>query len=281
VATSPTAGLLVLGHVTCDEIGADRRLGGAASFAARAAVALGARVDLVTAAPPRWPLLAELAGLEGLTMHLRPSEVVTTFRLDYQGGGRRRITLRAAAPPLTAADVPPSARRAPVVYVGPVIGECDRALVESLGTSPFVCAGLQGWLRRPGPDGEIASHLSPEVLAPPANLRAAVFSEEDHGDAEVIAARLAGAGLIVAVTRGARGATVLSGVDRWDVRASPAREIDPTGAGDVFGVVFALGLACGGGPEEAGRAAARAAARVVEGPGLGTLVIGTRDGIRG
>jgi 1D-myo-inositol 3-kinase len=227
-------------------------------------------VDLVTAAPPRWPLLAELRGRERLALHLRAAKVVTTFRLDYEGP-RRRIELRAVAPPLSPDDVPFGLRRAPVVYVGPIMGECDRALVESLGTRPFVCAGLQGWLRRPGAGGAIVPHVSPEVLAPPANLRAAILSEEDHPDAEPIAASLAAAGVVVALTRGARGATLFSGTRRQDIPAFPAREVDPTGAGDVFGVVFALELARGASPEEAGSAAARAAAHVVEGPGLGTL----------
>ena len=45
--------------------------------------------------------------------------------------------------------------------------------------------------------------------------------------------------------------------------------VDPTG--DVFGVVLTLELARGATLAAAGRAAAEAAARVVEGPGLGTL----------
>ena len=42
---------------------------------------------------------------------------------------------------------------------------------------------------------------------------------------------------------------------------------------DTFGVVLTLKLAAGASLEEAGAAAARAAARVVEGPGLGSLAV--------
>jgi len=56
-----------------------------------------------------------------------------------------------------------------------------------------------------------------------------------------------------------------------EIPAAPAREVDPTGAGDVFGVVLTLELAHGKPLPAAGAAAAAAAARVVEGPGLGTL----------
>jgi 1D-myo-inositol 3-kinase len=270
MAPAPPADLLVIGHVTRDEIDGNIRLGGAASFAARAATALGFRVALVTAAPPQSPLLDELHAAEGLVLHLVPSTQITTFILNYDGP-RRRLVLGAAAPPLVPADIPQEFRSAPVAYVGPVAGECGRALVEQLGPNPFVCVGLQGWLRRPGPDGTVAPVRTPDIDAPPSNLRAAVLSDEDHPQAEAIAAELGRRGVIVAVTRGRKGATLLAGDRRLDIPPAPAREVDPTGAGDVFAVVLALALYRGRSIPEAGALAAEAAARVVEGPGLGTL----------
>jgi sugar/nucleoside kinase (ribokinase family) len=129
---------------------------------------------------------------------------------------------------------------------------------------------VQGWLRRAGDGGEIEPALAPEAITPP-RLDAAILSELDHPDAAAIAARFATAGARVAVTRGARGATILDGDARLDIPAAPAVEVEPTGAGDVFGVVLALELQRGVPAREAAVAAAAAAARVVEGPGLGRL----------
>ena len=70
--------------------------------------------------------------------------------------------------------------------------------------------------------------------------------------------------------------TLFGGGERLEIPAAPAREVDPTGAGDVFGVVLTLELAAGKPLAAAGRAAAAAAARVVEGPGLGTLAATSR-----
>ena len=260
--------LLVIGHVTRDEIGGGTRLGGAASYAARAAARLGIDVGLVTVAPPDDPLLDELRGRAGLRVACAAGEVMTTFALTYTGASRRLALLRRARP-IVAADVPSAWRGAPIAYVGPVAGECDRALVAGLG-SRFVGAGLQGWLREAGADGAIAPALLPEAETPP-RLGAAIVSELDHPDAEAIAARFAAAGATVAITRGARGATILTSDARFELPAAPAREVDPTGAGDVFGVVLTLRLAAGDSPSVAAAAGAAAAARVVEGPGLGTL----------
>ena len=270
--------LLVLGHVTRDEIGGELRLGGAASYAALAAARLGVATTLVTVAPPDDPLLEPLRRAPGLALHCLPSPVITTFALSYQDG-RRTLALRRTARALAPGDLPARWRRggggadangvAGVAYVGPVAGECGGALIAALGAR-FVAAGLQGWLRRAGAGGVIEPALAAEAIDPP-RLDAAILSEEDHPDAEAIAARFAAAGALVAITRGARGATLRAPAARWEIAAAPALEVDPTGAGDVFGVVLALGLAAGQPPPAAAAAAALAAARVVEGPGLGRL----------
>jgi 1D-myo-inositol 3-kinase len=261
--------LLVLGHVTCDDFGEERRLGGAAAYAARAAAVLGIDTALVTVAPPGSPLLAPLEETPGLSLQVSPSETLTTFAVDYRGP-RRRLVLHATARPLTLADVPPGWRSPRVVYAGTVFGECDRALVDAFAGA-HVMAALQGWLRRRAPSGAIEPALSPEALDPPASLRSVVLSEEDHPSAEDIAARFSARGIFVALTRGRRGATLLCREQRIEIPAAPAQEVDPTGAGDVFGLVFGVALASGLDAAEAGRRAALAAARVVEGPALGRL----------
>lgn len=261
--------LLVVGHVTRDYIRGETRLGGAASFAARVAATLGIETALVTAAPPDFSLMAPLRTLPRLAIHVVPSPEVTTFELDYSGP-RRRVILRSVARPIHAGDVPPEWRDIPMAYVAPVAGECDRALVEGL-SSRLICVGLQGWLRRPGVDGAVEPTVAPEASEPPRGLSAAVFSEEDHPEAEFLAEQLARRGLIVALTRGRRGSTVSEGTQRWEIPAAPANEVDPTGAGDVFGIALTLALARGASAPDAAKVAAAIAARVVEGPELGNL----------
>ena len=210
-----TPQLLVLGHVTRDEMaGPNRldirsgaRLGGAVSYAAQAAVRLGVPTALATVAPPEDPLLAPLRGHPGLRLACAASDVMTTFVLSY-AGAHRTLALRCRAAALAVADVPEAWRHTPVAYVGPVAGECDRALVASLGAR-FIGVGLQGWLRRTGPGGEIVPALLAEALDPP-RVQLAVVSEEDHPEVEAVAARFVARGATVAITRGARGASLLA-----------------------------------------------------------------------
>ena len=263
--------LLVVGHVTRDEVDGGVRLGGAASYAALAAACLGYETALVTVAPPDDPLLEPLRRAQRLHLHCAPSDVMTTFALDY-AGGQRRLWLRRRARPLALDDIPAEGRRPKVVYVGPVAGECDTPFVKGLGAR-FYGAGLQGWLRRTNDDGlvEPASLAdSPDIQHPP-KLNVAIVSEEDHPGAEGVVRMFVGSLGFAAITRGARGATVWGQQRCIDIPAEPAREVDPTGAGDVFGVVLTLELARGAPLAAAGRTAAWAAARVVEGAGLGSL----------
>ena len=258
----------MLGHVTRDEIVGGVRLGGAASYAARAAACLGYATALVTVAPPDDPLLEPLRRTPRLSLHCLPSEVMTTFALAY-AGGERQLWLRRRARPLVPDDIPPHWRRPRVAYVGPVAGECDLPFAQSLGAG-FLGAGIQGWLRRTGEDGRVEPAPLAEVPKDEAPLPfdVAIVSEEDHPDAEGAARRLA---RTVAITRGGRGARLIAPTESLEIPAAPAREVDPTGAGDVFGVVLTLELAQGKPLAVAGHAAAAAAAHVVEGPGLGTL----------
>jgi 1D-myo-inositol 3-kinase len=242
--------LLVVGHVTRDEVDSGVRLGGAASYAALAAACLGYETALVTVAPPDDPLLEPLRRAPRLRVHCVASDVMTTFALNYEGG-QRRLWLRRRARPVMLDDIPTEWRRPRVAYVGPVAGECDATFVRGLRAS-FVGAGIQGWLRRTNDDGLVEPARlaeAPDVQDPP-RTDVAIVSEADHPDG---------------------GATLITQGESVDIPAAPASEIDPTGAGDVFGVVLTLELAYGKPLAAAGRAAAWTAARVVEGPGLGTL----------
>jgi sugar/nucleoside kinase (ribokinase family) len=261
--------IVVCGHVTRDLIAGEARLGGAASFAASAACHLGARTSLLTSTIEPFDLAAPLRRTPGLVMHVVPSAEATTFELSYDSG-RRRIRLLARARDLFPSDLPASFVGADAAYVAPVISECELGLVSALRAS-WVAAGLQGWLRAIDEHRGIVARVPADLVRRLAGVRVCVFSAEDHPEAEQIAARLAEAGKLVALTRAEHGATLYSREGSTMIPAVPASEVDPTGAGDVFGLVFTVGLARGLSPRDAAELAAIAGARVVEGPGLGNF----------
>ena len=257
--------LAVVGHVTCDLLPSGERLGGAAAYGALAAAVLGVEVALVTSAPDDARLLAPLAHPK---IHLvrQSSAHATTFELSY-AGPRRRLWVRAKAESLALASL--RAALASVMYVGPVVDEVNPEHLSEL-TAVRLVLGVQGWLRTLDPDGEVKS-ADPSVLWRLPEHADLVLSEEDHSDADTLASELASASRSVLVTRGARGVTCFGAGAAEHMEALPAESRDPTGAGDVFGVVYALRRHRGDHPRAAIARAQLAAARSVEGPGVGHL----------
>ena len=107
-----------------------------------------------------------------------------------------------------------------------------------------------------------------------ADLADAFFCNE--AEAEVLFGSVDGArtasGRLLFITRGASGARVIQGAHRTDLGGLPARELDPTGAGDTFcGTVLAR-LAQGEHPVEAARRAIAQATETIEDVGPRALL---------
>ena len=253
----------VLGNVTHDVIDGSDRLGGAVTYVSLAASRLGMTTGLVTAAPLDFPLMAALHEVPTLTIEHQPASTATSFTLDYSGPVRRVRLLHRGSP-----IVKPTAS-APWVFLGPVIGEVPVHALDWFRGSRIVI-GLQGWMRAPGADGYVVA-AEPPSLDLLASATAVIYSEHDHPRPDELAAELASRVPIVVVTRAERGATLFDAGKPVHVPAAPAVERDPTGAGDVFGAALTVALWRGASPVDAATQAAYAAARAVEGSGLGNL----------
>ena len=97
------------------------------------------------------------------------------------------------------------------------------------------------------------------------------MSEDDTGDDREVLADYVARVPVVVLTTGWRGATLY-----WEGRAlaispRPAREVDPTGAGDVFAAAFLIRWHETGDPVAAARFANIVASFSVEGPGLSAI----------
>ena len=74
-----------------------------------------------------------------------------------------------------------------------------------------------------------------------------------------------------ALTADRDGALLFVNGERYEVRARPAHEVDPTGAGDVFAATFLVEYDRSGDPWRAAAAAACAGSLTVEGEGWVTV----------
>jgi len=258
--------LVAIGHVTLDRVAGAVRPGGAAYYAAVTARRLGVRPRLLTSFGPDFPAEAIPDGIEVLNV---PGPRTTVFRVDA-GRGRRRLAVEALAHPLGPAHLPPAWRDAPLAMLCPVAGEVDPALAAAFPDASLAVLP-QGWLRALGGGGRVqaAPWTTVDRVLPHAQVLA--LSQEDVAGAEAAAREWLQRVPLAVVTRGRHGASLFVNGERYHVEPDPAREVDATGAGDVFATTLLVTYHREGNPWDAAAAAACAAAASVEGPGTAAI----------
>jgi sugar/nucleoside kinase (ribokinase family) len=223
---------LVIGHIACDLTPAGLSLGGTATYAALTARALGLRVGVVTSRGQEVPLDV----LDGIQVSNSAVEHSTTFENIYTLEGRHQI-IHHIAPDLRYADIPPIWQAAPIVHIGPIAGE-GKSLADGKFSSSMLGLTPQGWLRSWDGDGRIHTGAWPDVLHDLAKANAAVLSIDDVAGNEEQIEAMANTCPVLAVTEGAAGARLYWNGDLRRFRALKIKEVDPTGAGDIFAAAF-------------------------------------------
>jgi sugar/nucleoside kinase (ribokinase family) len=253
---------LVIGHVAHDLTPDGWRLGGTAAYSALTARALGMKVGIITAAGPETTLEA----LQGVSVISLDSPRSTTFENIYTGHGRVQF-LRAQATRLDLNIVPASWRNASIVHLGPIAAEMDSALPA--GPSPSLLGVTpQGWMREWDQKGRVSHTTWRNSEAVLRKAGAVVISREDvSGDDELIE-HMAHQTQILAVTEAHEGCVLYWHGDRRRFRAPEVREVDATGAGDVFAAAFFVRLLKTRDPWESARFATLIASRSVTRVGL-------------
>ncbi len=258
---------LVIGHVTKDVLDGEFTVGGTATYSALTARNFGRRVGVVTSADPD----LDLDGiLRGVAVVRQPSAATTTFQNIYMDGARRQF-IRAVADDIRAESIPPAWWHTPIVHVGPVSQECCTDELARLFTEALVGITPQGWMRQWDDKGRVFPRLlaEPERTLPLAQV--VILSEEDVGGDLSLVESYAQLVNILVLTAGWKGSTVYH---RGQMRRFPARdvrEVDPTGAGDIFATAYLICLKETGNPWTSARFANCVASGSVERAGLDSI----------
>lgn len=265
MAESPD--FLAIGHVTKDLLpGGGYSIGGTATYATLTAQRLGLSVAVLTSAPPDLDLSSTL---RDVALHIVPSQVATTFENIYEGQKRRQF-VHGIASPLRAVHLPPSWKQVPIVLLCPLVCEMDLDWLW-LFRGAIVGVTPQGWMRQWDERGQVMTKpwLEADAILP--NVDVLVYSDEDVAGDESIMQHYAELVKIAVVTRGWQGATVFYHGMARDFPAFRAKEVDPTGAGDVFAAAFLVRLKETGDPYQAAPFANCAASFSIEGQGTTTI----------
>ncbi|HYM14111.1 MAG TPA: PfkB family carbohydrate kinase [Dehalococcoidia bacterium] len=257
---------VVVGHAARDLAEGGWRLGGTVTFAAAQAHRLGLSVGIVTRTAGDLGLAARIPFAEIVDL---PSPATTTFENVYERGQRRQH-IRGVAAPIAHEDVPPAWRSAPIVLLGPVMGELEPHFARAFATGSLCGVSAQGWLRASDPDGRVRH--TPWLGDPFwTGCRVLFVSDEDLADGQGQLDRWTADVPIVAMTESWRGARVYADGAWRRIDAFPEQEVDPTGAGDTFATAFLIRLHETGDAGEATRFGAAAASLSVSGIGAAAM----------
>ena len=257
---------LVVGHIALDRKGNSLVPGGTAAYVAITAQRLGLKVGVLTSAPPDLELGTFIQGVEFCVVLAASA---TSFLNRYRDGKRTQFILSRASN-IGASDIPAQWLGTPIVLLGPISHEVESSIAAAFPNS-LVGASLQGWLRKWDSRGRVSYSpwLEADRVLP--HLGAAFLSLEDtEGDTE-LARRYAGQVPFLALTLGEKGAQVWWKGQSHFIRPYPAREVDPTGAGDVFAAAYLVRFSETRDPLESARFASCAASLSVEGVGVETI----------
>ena len=257
---------VAVGHLTLDRVGEAIRPGGAALYAALTAHRLGLSAGILTSHADDYPLELLPPQIEVVSV---PATQTTTFE-HRQEDGRRVMRVTDAARPLGVGDVPEDWADAPIVLLAPVLNEVDPLVATAFGDASMGAAA-QGWLRGLGRDGVVTltTWTPPDFLI--ARLQALFLSREDVGDDIVGALEMFQRVPVGALTAGDSGALLFVNGERYEVRPHAVREIDATGAGDVFAASFLIEYQRDGNAWDAAAVAACAGALAVRGEGISAI----------
>ena len=264
--------IALIGNLSLDRVaGGEPRPGGGVFHGARAAAAVGADVAVATrcARADREVALAPLEAL-GVAATCVDARETTAFSFHYEGD-HRVMTVDAVGDPWTEGDV--------AGWAAPLVRDARWVLVAGLLRTHFpaetvaalardgrrVLLDAQGLVRlaRTGPlarDGDVARR----VLEHLAVLK---VSENEArilaGGTEPAALRALGVPEVV-LTLGSQGALVVEPEGATPIAPHPAPDnVDPTGAGDAFSLVYLDGRARGLSPGAAAERASEAVAALL------------------
>jgi len=261
---------LAIGHVSVDVFERRYLLGGTVTYAALAARSFGQRVGVLTSADFEPLVIDTLIGRDQMLTPetpirvLRvPTQTTTCYQNEYDGNGRTQYLLGRAAD-LGPEHVPAEWRSAAVVHLAPLAQEIDGSLIDTFPGSMMVITP-QGWMRGWDEDGKIYPVQWGYADRALARADVVIFSTDDVPVPSLIAEYAKKAKLLV-VTENRRGCLVYErGKAPWRSLAyRAARELDPTGAGDVFQAAFATHYRRTGNPRVSADFANAAASFVLE-----------------
>ncbi len=225
--------LLCIGFLCHDLQEGKYILGGTASYSSIMASHLGLNTAVLTSVGPDFKFY-ELFEKHSIDIHNVVAPTTTIFENIYSGDTRQQY-IHSRSKTLLPTDLPMKWQKIPVIKFCLIADEVDITFLQQFPHA-LVGATIQGWLRQWDDTGKITPKaMDWELLQ---YMDVVFMSEDDIAGYEAFIPRIAELVTLLIVTNGKEGAVLYKDGTTTVYPAFPTKEVDPTGAGDIFASSF-------------------------------------------
>ena len=258
---------LCIGHCCHDLLNGKNILGGCTSYSSLVASQLGMDTAVLTSVGDDFEFFDTFKS-KGIQFYNKKALKTTVFENIYSGTHRTQY-IHARAETLFAEDVPTEWCNADIVQIGLIADEADFGIFKAFPKNVLIGATIQGWLRQWDKNGKVSSKVMDWAQLAAADV--VIMSDADIQGFEEAIPLIASYVKVLVMTQGADGAVVFYQNKQHHFPSYPVKEVDSTGAGDVFTAAFLVKYAQTKDIAVATRYAHAAASFVVEGIGINNL----------
>ncbi len=257
---------LCIGHCCHDRVGESYMLGGTASYASLVAKRMGRTPAVLTSVGDDFLYRDRFRDLD-IELYEVAADHTTVFENIYGPEGRTQY-MHARAGVISKADVPISLINVPIVHICSIAREIDWDILNAFDR-PLIGATIQGMIRDWDSSGLISSKEMDWSELSGVNI--VIMSDDDIAGIKDPIPEIRKYVDQIVLTKNREGAYVYTTDNQYFFPAFPVKEIDATGAGDVFTTAYMIRYAQTKDIEQSCIMAHCAASFVVEGNGINKL----------
>ena len=225
-----------IGHVCHDIVSDGVILGGTASYASIVGTRLGMKSGVVTSYAKNFEFSKRFEEYD-IGLWVQESAETTSFRNIYENGNRTQF-MPSRADTIRPETLPQFESCLQAVQLCLIADEIDHDLLDSLPSDVVVGATIQGWLRNIDSNGLVSAKMPDLQLFE--HIELVFMSDDDIREVPQLLEQIIDIVPIVILTRGKHGADVYENGVKRTFPSFPSKEVDPTGAGDVFSTAFII-----------------------------------------
>ena len=256
---------LAIGHFCQDVTPNGYTIGGGAAYSTVTARNLGLGTHAVTSVAEDFNRKNPVLDRINVTYH--DSIETTIFDNQYDQYGKRRQMILGIGDKLQPSHIPIELQNTDIVYLCPIADEVDPELVRCFKHS-LIGVTPQGWMRQWGSSRQVRPKRWDTAEKILSHTDILVLSDEDILANPKDLDKYIQWTKIVVLTRGKNGAVLYENGQVIESSSYSVKEVDPTGAGDVFAAAFLINYYDTGSSVSALNFAHCVASFAVEGRGL-------------